>query len=244
MADLEEIKKQLPDGYVVMKADAIKVPAGHRAISDEEFRRMSEAGNDIKKLKERLREAFGEDYDLEEVQAKLKGFEGLKSKNVDEIATKLEKTTAEKKELKAQLETLNLQLKRERLSNILNARKLESGKKVIDEFVNPLLNDLYQLDDKLPPEQLNPQVDAIIEKALQRQAEALTKLGAPSINAQGISALPFNMGAGGGAGSGMRANQGQKTESEINADIQKEMDGFGARGIMLEQQKAKDRERK
>lgn len=228
----EEFLTTVPAGYKVVKeGEAFKAPDGHKLVKVEDYTRLAEAGNDLKKFKSGLTETFGDGYDLSEIKAKVNGYEELKGKNTDSMEKRirsLEKTNEALTSNKTKIET---DLKETKLKGLLSNRRLakQEFSTVADEFIQ--YDYLKSLDLSLPPEQLEQSVDTILENALNRQNEVFNKYTG------GQGGLPVQLGVGSQNRQSHSAEQEAMKADEEMVDLTQ---GFGARFIDALKPKGKE----
>lgn len=234
---LEELKEQMPDGYKIVKeGEQYKPPDGHKLVKTEEFTRLAEAGNDLKKFKSALKETFGEDYDLNEIKAKVDGYEELKDKNTDDLEKRLKKLESQNTTATEENQKLKKQLRETNLRSTLSKRRLEKPEytQVVDEFVN--FNDLLALEGE--GEELEKAVDTILDNARNRQLEVLSQV--TGRNPEDLVHMPV--------GSPSRQAVGDVlTDEQLMQKTQQIMAGMGATGLEVrraEQMKAREAESK
>jgi len=219
----EEFKKTVPAGYKVVKeGEAFKTPEGHKLVKTEDYTRLAEAGNDLKKFKSGLTETFGDGYDVSEIKAKVDGYEELKGKNTDSMERRIANLEKTNETLKKENVQGAVNLKETKLKEKLSNRRLakQEFNTVADEFIQ--YDHLNALDLNAPPEQVDASIDTILSNALNRQTEVFTKHGGSQ------SGLPNQLGVG-----------SQNRQSFSDADVANKADqamvdmtaGFGAKFV-------------
>jgi hypothetical protein len=132
---------------------------GKRVVTEEDYEKKASAANDLAKL----RNLSGDNRSMDELAGVIKGQKDLEGKVAEKDAA---------------LAKLTKEVKINHVNTYVKAATGALGVKIADQFLSPLLNELYDIDPAVVgKETYDAKVKEVVAKANEVQIKTLTELG-------------------------------------------------------------------